>query len=272
MSETTDHPAASPLTTPLAGAPGEALAVLVLGGTSEGRELARALADEPGLRVLSSLAGRTASPRMPSGEVRIGGFGGAGGLADYLRAQHISMVIDATHPFAATMAENAERGCRAAGVPLLRLERPAWRPTAGDNWTEVEDWDAAAAIIGANGRRVLLALGRRELALFAELDHVWFLVRAVEPPAPMPAFRQSELLLARGPFALDGERHLLARYRIDTIVCRNSGGGAADAKLVAARELDIRVVMRCRPARPAGLPTAATVGEAVAWVRSLRGC
>jgi precorrin-6A/cobalt-precorrin-6A reductase len=270
MAENTQHSAISDLSVRRLGAPGERPTVLILGGTSEGRELARALADEPGLHVLSSLAGRTASPQMPPGEVRIGGFGGAAGLADYLRAQRIAMVIDATHPFAATMGDNAERACRATGVPLLRLERPAWRAGAGDRWTEVADWDQAAEIVGNTARRALLALGRRELAPFAALDHVWFLVRSVEPPQPMPPFRQAELLLARGPFTLAGERGLLAGYRIDTIVCRNSGGGAADAKLVAARELGVRVVMRRRPARPTDLPMVATVGEAVAWVRSLR--
>jgi precorrin-6A/cobalt-precorrin-6A reductase len=255
---------------PRLGTTEEGPTVLILGGTSEGRELARALADKPGLCVVSSLAGRTQSPRMPPGEVRIGGFGGANGLADYLRARRIAIVIDATHPFAATIGDNARRACRAAGVPLLRLERPAWRAGAGDRWTEVADWDEAARIVGATARRVLLALGRRELAPFAALDHVWFLVRSVEPPQPMPPFRQVELVLDRGPFALDGERMLLAGHGIDTIVCRNSGGRSADAKLVAARELGLRVVMRRRPARPADLPTAATVDEAVAWVCSLR--
>jgi precorrin-6A/cobalt-precorrin-6A reductase len=241
---------------------------LVLGGTSEGRDLARALADEPGIRVVSSLAGRTANPRLPPGEVRIGGFGGADGLAAYLREQAIGAVVDATHPFAATMGRNAAVACRQAVVPLLRLERPAWRPIPGDDWTEVGDWDEAAEFVGRKARRVLLAVGRRELAAFAALDHVWYLVRSVEPPNPMPPFRQAEFLLARGPFALNRERSLLAQHRIDTIVCRNSGGSAADAKLVAARELGIRVAMKRRPPRP-DVPTVASVAGAVSWVRSL---
>ncbi|HEY3912222.1 MAG TPA: cobalt-precorrin-6A reductase [Stellaceae bacterium] len=259
------------LTTPRAGAAGADLMVLVLGGTSEGFDLARALTREPAARVVSSLAGRTANPRLPIGEVRIGGFGGADGLAAYLRSTGVGMVIDATHPFAATMGGNAEEGCRQAGVPLLRLERPAWRPIAGDNWTEVDDWDEAANAVGKLSQRVLLAVGRRELAAFAALDHVWFLVRSVDPPNPVPAFRQAELLLARGPFALDDERRLLAGHRIDTILCRNSGGSAADAKLVAARELGIRVVIRRRPPRPAGLPRVSSVSEAILWVRSMCG-
>jgi precorrin-6A/cobalt-precorrin-6A reductase len=256
-------------TIPRATARGADLTVLVLGGTSEGREIARVLADEPGFRIVSSLAGRTASPLLPPGEVRIGGFGGADGLTAYLRLRRIGAVIDATHPFASTMGANADKGCRQAGVPLLRLERPAWRPVAGDDWIEVDDWDEAADVVGKTFRRVLLALGRRELAPFAALGHVWFLVRSVEPPNPTPGFALAEFLLARGPFPLNGERDLLAGRRIDAIVCRNSGGSAADAKLVAARELGVPVVMKRRPARP-DLPNAASVSEAVAWVRALR--
>jgi precorrin-6A/cobalt-precorrin-6A reductase len=248
---------------------GDPLNVLVLGGSSEGYALAEALAALPEIRVVSSLAGRTGRPRLPSGEVRIGGFGGADGLAAYIREHGVKAVIDATHPFAAIMGRNAEAGCRAAGVPLLRLERPAWRPIAGDDWIEVEDWDEAGDVVGKQARRVLLAVGRRELGAFAAIDHVWFLVRSVEMPNPMPPFRQAETLLARGPFALDGERSLLAEHHIDTIVCRNSGGSAADAKLVAARELGIRVVIKRRPPRP-DLPQAASVSEAIAWLRSLR--
>ena len=254
---------------PRAAAAGADLTVLVLGGTSEGNDLSLALTNEPGVRCVSSLAGRTASPRLPQGEVRIGGFGGAEGLAAYLRLHRVGAVIDATHPFAATMGANAERGCRQAGVPLLRLERPPWRPIAGDDWTEVDDWDEAADVIAKRARRVLLALGRRELAPFAALDHVWFLVRSVDPPNPTPRFAQAEFILDRGPFALAGERDLLAAHRIDAIVCRNSGGSAADAKLLAARELRVSVVMKRRPARP-DLPQAASVSEAIAWVRSLR--
>ncbi len=153
-------------------------------------------------------------------------------------------------------------------MALLRLERPAWRPISGDDWIEVDDWPEAAELVGRTARRVLLAVGRRELAAFAAIDHVWYLVRSVEPPNPMPPFRQAEFLLARGPFALNGERSLLALHRIDTIVCRNSGGSAADAKLVAARELGIRVAMKRRPARP-DVPIVASVAEAVSWVRSL---
>jgi precorrin-6A/cobalt-precorrin-6A reductase len=246
----------------------EPLTVLVLGGTGEGYDLAAALADQPGIRTISSLAGRTSAPRLPPGEVRIGGFGGAEGLAAYLVARAIGAVIDATHPFAATIGRNAAAACAAAGVPLLRLERPAWRPAAGDDWIEVEEWDAAVAFIASQARRVLLAVGRRELSPFAGIDAVWFLVRSVDMPDPMPPFRQLEILLARGPFTVAGERDLLRAKRIDTIVCKNSGGDATAAKLAAARELGIRVVMKRRPPRP-DLPAVASVAAALAWLRSL---
>lgn len=244
------------------------LSVLILGGTTEGHALASALAGRADMRVVSSLAGRTANPRLPPGEVRVGGFGGAGALASYLAEQKMNAVVDATHPFAAVMGRNAADGCKKAGVPLLRLERPAWQPAPGDDWTQVDDWDAAAHILGKQSRRVLLAVGRQELAPFARLDDVWFLVRSVEAPDPMPPFRQVELLLTRGPFTLAGERDLLRARRIDAIVCKNSGGAATDAKLMAARELGLKVVMRRRPHRPE-VPAVASVEDAVAWIEFL---
>jgi len=249
----------------------EPVNLLVLGGTSEGFALARVLGDEKGLRIISSLAGVTANPRLPRGEVRVGGFGGSDGLTEYLRHNRIGGVVDATHPFAATIGGNAERACRQAGVPLLRLERPAWSPGPGDCWIEVADWAEAADVVARTARRVLLAIGRRELVPFAALAQIWFLVRAVEAPNPMPGFAQAELMLARGPFSLEDERRLLTEHRVDTIVCRNSGGSAAAAKLVAARELGLRVVLRRRPPRPAGLPCVYSVSEAVAWVHALSG-
>jgi precorrin-6A/cobalt-precorrin-6A reductase len=207
-------------------------------------------------------------PRLPAGEVRIGGFGGSAGLGAFLIDRKISTVVDATHPFAATMGWNAAGACRAKGVPLLRLERPAWLPVEGDCWQQVGEWTEAAEIVAREARRVLLAIGRQELDAFAAVETVWFLIRSVEAPDPMPPFRQAELLLARGPFELTGERELLACRRIDTIVCKNSGGTATEAKLTAARELGIRVVMQRRPLRPE-TPTVGTVPEALAWLTAL---
>ncbi|MFP4280610.1 MAG: cobalt-precorrin-6A reductase [Halochromatium sp.] len=240
--------------------------LLILGGTTEGYALAEALSERSDLRVVSSLAGRTEQPRRPCGESRIGGFGGIPGLIDYLRAQRLDAVIDATHPFAATMGWNAAAACDALGLPLLRLERPAWQPQPGDDWQQIDDWPAAVAALQRSGaRRVLLAVGRQELAPFAALDAVSFLIRAVSAPRPLPAFKDARVLLARGPFTLVDERALLADERIDTIVCKNSGGAATAAKLRAARELGVRVIMRQRAPRP---PTtlATDVQAALAWL------
>lgn len=244
--------------------------ILILGGTTEGYALAERLQAIEGIRPISSLAGRTANPRLPVGDYRIGGFGGPQGLADYLRTEQIGAVIDATHPFARQMGWNAAQACEMADVPLLRLERPAWVAQDGDHWDMIDDWQDGVALVRQHSARVLMAVGKQELAPFATLDHVWFLIRTVDLPQPMPPFAQYENLLARGPFSLDQERDLLRDRAIDTIVCKNSGGRATDAKLTAARELGIRVVMQRRPARPA-TPTATSVAEASAWVSQFLG-
>ncbi|EME71344.1 precorrin-6x reductase [Paramagnetospirillum caucaseum] len=241
--------------------------VLILGGTAEAAELARILAGDHGLRVISSLAGRTAMPRRPPGESRVGGFGGEGGLMDYLRAEAIRLVVDATHPFASRMGWNAARACAALGLPLLRLDRPAWVAGPQDRWTEVENWDEAAAHLRRTSRRAFLAAGRQELAAFVGLDGLWFLLRFAEETPPVPAPARFILIADRGPFVLAGERALLQEHAIDTIVCRNSGGTAARAKLDAAAELGLPVLMHCRPSRPEG-PCAGSAQEAAAWVRA----
>lgn len=240
--------------------------ILILGGTTEAYALAESLVNDDRLRVMTSLAGRTTNPRLPAGETRIGGFGGIEGLATYLQENGIRTVIDATHPFASAMGWNAAAACESTGTPLLRLERPAWSAVSGDRWESVGDWsEAVAALEHGGSKRVLLAVGRQEVAPFAGLDDIWFLVRAVTPPDPMPPFRSAQLLLSRGPFDLDSERQLLDAHRIDTIVCKNSGGEATADKLVAARERGIRVVMRQRPPRPT-VPRAADIEEALVWL------
>ncbi len=237
--------------------------ILILGGSGEALALAAALAGWPGLRVITSLAGRTGQPRLPAGEVRIGGFGGASGLAAYLRAAGIAAVIDATHPFAARMGWHAAEACAAAGLPLLRLERPAWARREGDLWDDVDDWDAAVTLLGHRSRRVLLAVGRQDLAPFTALTDIWFLIRSVEAPQPWPPFAKALSLLAKGPFSYDEERALLLEHGIDTLVCKNSGGPTG-AKLDAARDLGLRVVMRRRPSRPE-TPRASSLDQALAW-------
>ncbi|MDY0872843.1 cobalt-precorrin-6A reductase [Dongia rigui] len=242
--------------------------ILILGGTGEGIALASALTSLPGRRVISSLAGRVANPKLPPGEVRIGGFGGVEGLAAYLRENKIRAVIDATHPFARRMGWNAAAASQTTNTPLLRFERPAWMPQPGDHWIDVADWDEAVNVLRGKARRVFLALGRQELAPFTALKDIAFVIRAVDAPDADLAFADAEIVLARGPFKLADERVLLQSRGIDHLVCKNSGGDATDAKLQAARELGVTVIMQRRPPRP-DVPKVSDVQAAVDWVRSL---
>ncbi|MEU4556900.1 cobalt-precorrin-6A reductase [Actinoplanes sp. NPDC023936] len=234
--------------------------ILLLGGTADARRLATLLT-EAGHHVVSSLAGRTRDPLLPAGAVRIGGFGGVDGLAAYLRDKRIDVLIDATHPFAATMSEHAAAACGALRVPRLVVDRPGWTASPGDVWHRVASLGDAAALLPRLGRRVFLTTGRQGIAAFADLDECWFLARSVEPPGAV-APQRLEVLLDRGPFTVDGERRLMAGHRIDVLVTKDSGG--PDAKLVAARELGIPVLMVNRPPAPALGPLDRVVGvEAV---------
>ncbi|MEA2361419.1 MAG: precorrin-6A/cobalt-precorrin-6A reductase [Thermoleophilaceae bacterium] len=237
--------------------------VLILGGTAEARELAAAL-DADGVQVISSLAGRVSRPRLPVGEVRIGGFGGPEGLADWLRDHPVEAVVDATHPFAERISASAARACPAAGVELLRLERTGWSERPGDSWHWVDDLAQAAEAVERLGRRVLLTTGRQGLEAFAGVQSAWFLIRCVDPPdAPLPP--HGEVLLDRGPYELSGELDLIDRHGIDLVVTKDSGGGQTSAKLAAARERGLPVVVVRRPPRPR-VPTVTTVTDALAWL------
>ncbi|MFE1247024.1 cobalt-precorrin-6A reductase [Streptomyces sp. NPDC058735] len=244
--------------------------VLILGGTTEARRLAELLAAGPlpGTRVTNSLAGRVAAPRLPPGEVRVGGFGGAEGLTAWLRAHEVDALIDATHPFAGTISFHAARAAATAHVPLLALRRPGWVPEPGDRWHETGSLREAAGLLPALGRRVFLTTGRMGLAAFADVRDRWFLVRSVDPPEP-PAPPRMEVLLDRGPFTLDGERALLRRHRIDVVVTKDSGGTATAPKLTAAREAGLPVVVVRRPPAPREVPAVATAAEAVTWLAGL---
>ncbi|RAJ46169.1 precorrin-6A/cobalt-precorrin-6A reductase [Kitasatospora sp. SolWspMP-SS2h] len=245
--------------------------VLILGGTSEARRLADVLAADPALRVTSSLAGRVARPRLPVGEVRIGGFGGPSGLAAWLRAHAVDALLDATHPFAERISRNAALAAAETGTPLLALRRPGWDPQDGDRWHPVPSLAAAAQALPALGTRVFLTTGRQGIAAFAHLDGLTFLARSVEPPEPpMPA--ATDVLLERGPFTLDGERALLRAHRIEVLVTKDSGSAATAPKLTAARELGLPVVVVQRPAAPEGVRTAPDVAGAADWVRRLDRC
>ncbi|MGW3144953.1 cobalt-precorrin-6A reductase [Streptomyces sp. NPDC001177] len=226
--------------------------VLILGGTTEARRLATGLAARPGVRVTTSLAGRVTRPGTLEGDVRIGGFGGAEGLADWLREQRADAVVDATHPFAASITANAARAARATGLPLVVLRRPGWRPAPGDRWHPVPSLAAAAEALPGLGRRVFLTTGRLGLAAFARLTELHFVVRSVEPPEP-PMPPDAEVILARAPFTVADELTLLRVHRIDVLVTKDSGGEATAAKLTAARELGLPVVVVHRPPLPPGV-------------------
>jgi precorrin-6A/cobalt-precorrin-6A reductase len=241
--------------------------VLILGGTAEASRLARRIDAAGDVDLVVSLAGRTSAPLALPGVVRVGGFGGPVGLARYLEAEDIGAVIDATHPFSAQMGRHATLACDETGLPRVRLLRPEWPELPGDRWHHVADLDGAAGALEALGaRRVFLTTGRTELRPFARLSTVWFLVRSVEPPDPMP-LAQAEVLLDRGPFDEAAERELMLARGVDALVTKNSGGPAG-AKLAAARSLGLPVVMVDRPPAPSG-PVVITVDDAEAWLASL---
>jgi precorrin-6A/cobalt-precorrin-6A reductase len=244
---------------------GERTRILILGGTAEAAGLARALSGEPGVAAITSLAGRTRAPAALPGEVRVGGFGGPEALAGYLQDEAIDLVIDATHPFAAQISRNAAQACEAAGLPRLLLARPPWSPQAGDNWIPAANAEAAAAALPRLGRRVFLAIGRQELAAFSGMAGLWFLVRLVEAPDAPPPLAEHHLVLGRGPFAIEQELALLREHEIEVVVSKNSGGAGASAKIAAARELGLPVVMIERPSVPES-ETAETVEAACAWI------
>lgn len=264
----TDRPGAASAT---GGGPG---LILVLGGTSEARQLADLLVTA-GLEVVTSLAGKVARPRLPRGEVRIGEFGGEAGLAHWLRENAVSAVIDATDPFARQIAVDATRASAATGVPLLRVERPRWSAVDGDEWIRVPDMETAVAVVRERFRRPMLTVGKLGASAFAEDARGSYLIRCSEPP-PGPLPHRYLLVLDRGPFGVDSERTLMARHRIDVLVTRDSGGETTAAKLEAARALRIPVVMVERPrAASSGVEaepeTVDTVEDAARWLVSRFG-
>ncbi|MBD2463732.1 cobalt-precorrin-6A reductase [Oscillatoria sp. FACHB-1407] len=239
--------------------------VLILGGTSDAAELAIRAAEMSEVEVISSLAGRTQRPLVASKNTRIGNFGGIAGLTNYLREQQIDLLIDATHPFAAQISFHAVAAATAATIPYLMVLRPAWERTSGDRWIEVTSHAAAAVVLPELAQRIFLTVGRQELAAYAHLQDRWFLMRMIDPPSN-DSIPPGKVLLERGPFSLEEERSLLQHYDIGAIVSKNSGGDATYAKIIAARESGIPVVMVQRPAIPDG-EHVADVESALLWLK-----
>lgn len=237
--------------------------LLILGGTTEASALAQAVAKRR-IEAIFSYAGRVERPRAQPIPLRVGGFGGADGLAGYLRDNAITHVVDATHPFAAQMSRNAAQACREAGVALAALSRPAWQPVRGDHWIDIADIDAAVAALAGPSRRVFLALGRMHLAAFASQPQHHYLLRLVDRPDTRP-LANCEIVVARGPFTKDADTALMRRHKTRLVVCKNSGGLGARAKLDAARALGLPVLMIARPVLPRR-PELASPAQVLDWL------
>ncbi len=237
--------------------------VLLLGGTTEAMQMGKALAAQ-GVRATISLAGRVKTPADQPLPVRIGGFGGVEGLIDHLKAQGVTHVIDATHPFAAQMSANAVAACDALALPLLALTRAPWQPGAQDRWTHVPDMDGAVAALAGPARRVFLALGRMNLPAFAAQPQHDYLLRLVDAPGRVP-LPKAQVVVDRGPFDLEGDLALMRAHGTDLVVSKNAGGTGAQAKIIAARQLGLPVIMIDRPAIPERADTH-SVEEALDWL------
>ena len=239
--------------------------MLILGGTTEASAIAAALADHPRVRPVLSLAGRTRAPVLPAVPARRGGFGGVDGLAGFLQAHDMAALIDATHPFAARISQNAQAAAQITGVPMIAVSRPPWIAGPSDRWTKVPDMAAAAQALGAAPRRVFLTVGQQELTPFRLAPWHHYLIRSVEPPDPALLPPAARCIAARGPFREDAERSLLEQETIEVVVSKNSGGAATAPKLAAARTLGIPVVMVARPAAAPG-DTVPDAAGALAWL------
>jgi precorrin-6A/cobalt-precorrin-6A reductase len=237
--------------------------ILILGGTTESRELAaRLAASRQKLDIVLSLAGRTSEPLQYPVPLRIGGFGGPSGLADYIFERRIELLIDATHPFAAQMSRNAAQAAATTRVAFFALCRPAWKQAEGDRWTDAGSVAQAVGTLGNTPRRVFVTLGRQELAPLVGAPHHSYVVRSVDPVHPPLEVPQAHYIVERGPFGVAAERKLLTDHRIDAVLAKNSGGDATYAKIEAARELGVEVVLVRRPARQR-VETVETVMDAV---------
>ncbi len=242
------------------------MTLLLLAGTSDARRLAGLLADR-GVPAVASLAGATRSPAPLAVPTRRGGFGDRDGFEAFLDAHGIHGVIDATHPFAARITDRTHAVCTARCLPLLRLERPGWTPVPGDHWTFVAEEAEAARLIPGDAV-VFLATGRQSLSAWAGLRARAVHLRVIDLPAePFPF--AGGFVAARPPFDRAAEADLFGRLGVTHLVVKDSGAAEARAKLDAARDLGLPVLLLSRPAPPQGLATVATAEEALAWAVAL---
>ncbi len=238
--------------------------ILILGGTTEANELSALLAQHPHIKATLSYAGRTQNPTLPTIPCRIGGFGGVAGLAAWIREHSVSAVIDATHPFASIMPFNAASACQQTGIPLLALTRPEWKPEQGDNWQQVQNHHEVLNTLGQPPQRIFLTVGRLEIDRYAAAPQHFYIARTIDPVAPQP-LPNAVWLTGRGPFTVEGERELLKNHNATVVVTKNSGGKATKAKLIAARELGLPVIMVARPPKP-DVKTTHSAAQAMEWI------
>jgi len=243
--------------------------LLILGGTADARALAAAVrARWPDMRIITSLAGRTTAPRLPVGEVQSGGFGGAQGLADYMRAEGVTALIDATHPFAAEISKNAAEAAGLSGVPRLVLVRPPWKFVQNVAMQHMRSISAAKSALENSGQRIFLAIGRQEVSQFNALKDRFFLLRFIDAPTSLPPFDHCDVLTGR-PGTYDDERRMLQQFAIDTLVAKNGGSAASRAKVDAALDLGLRVILIDPPAPPPPPPHVDSIEGALDWLGGL---
>lgn len=245
--------------------------LLLLGGTAEALHLSAELANFPNLKIINSLAGRTHSPKLSAGEYRIGGFGGIKGLQEYLTKETIHLVIDATHPFAEQMQRNIQTATSLSHIPLLRFGRNHWVETPQDQWLPAENFIQAASILEKlPNKRVFLTIGSQNLSYFRPFSDIFFLVRVIGSPSQAVPLNNYQLIYGRGPFTKQSEKDLLVLHQIDLLISKNSGGAHTYAKIMAAQELHIPVLMISPPiiASANMYQTVTQTHDAVAWLQN----
>ena len=247
--------------------------ILILGGTKDARLLAQLCVDRlgPDTEVITSLAGRTRKPQAVAGTIRIGGFGGTAGLTDYIKNGEISVLVDATHPFASTISNNAAQAASKTGIPRVMIDRPIWGLPTELNVTRVPSLESAAATVKKRGsKNVFLTTGINGLDVFGALTSTRFVVRQIEDHEGSPPFDGARVIVQKPPFDVTDERNTMSAHGVDTLITKESGGSATEAKLQAAADLGIHVIMVERPALPAG-ETVSSPEEALGWISGALG-